>query len=113
MLSKQLATAKHLADTRRTKWWTHHQFIFIVIVGVAEANANNSWARARSEIATPQLDFRKKLAKEMLNNKILDDGTCSFSPIRPRKRQKTTAPSATSDATRGNLLFIPHGMIPG
>ena len=75
-----------LADTFRTKWWPHRQFTFIL--GVAEANANNSRARARGEPALSQNDFRKKLAKEMLENKIQDDGTCAHSPIRAHKRNK-------------------------
>ena len=39
-------------------------------MSVAEANAVNSRARGRGSAADPQLDFRRQLAKGMLENNI-------------------------------------------
>jgi hypothetical protein len=52
----------------RTKWWPNRQFTFFF--GVAEVNAANSRARARDQNPEPVLQFRRKLALKMLNNKL-------------------------------------------
>ena len=63
----------------------HRQFTFFL--GLTEVNANNTKARACGRPATPQIEFRKQLAKEMLENKCNDDGTTCHSPIHPGKRK--------------------------
>lgn len=73
-----------LEQVWHTKWWPTRQFTFIC--SVAESNAVHCRARARKDSATPQLEFRRNLAKLMLFNRIGDDGTRRASPIRPRKR---------------------------
>ena len=73
-----------LEEAFKTKWWPHRQFTFVL--SVAETNAVNSRARARNEPAESQLDFRKQLAKQMMEIMIDAVGNVPFSPIRPRKR---------------------------
>lgn len=75
-----------LEQVWHTKWWPTCQFTFIC--SVAESNAVHSKARAMKAPATPQLEYRRKLAKLMLNNRIQDDGSRLASPIRPRKRAR-------------------------
>ena len=75
-----------LEDVWRTKWWSHRQFTFLL--SIAEVNAVNSRARARDTTAEPMLDFRRQLAKAMLENKIDNQGQLHCSPIRPRKRSR-------------------------
>jgi hypothetical protein len=53
---------------------------------VAESNAANCRARATKEATSPQLQFRQKLAQQMLMNRINDDGVRRQSPLRVRKR---------------------------
>ena len=74
-----------LDETWRTKCWEHRQFTFFV--GLSEVNANNTKARACGRPATPQIEFRKELARQMLENTCNDDGTTCHSPIRPGKRK--------------------------
>jgi hypothetical protein len=76
-----------LEEAFKTKWWPHRQFTFVL--SVAETNAVNSRARARNEPAESQLDFRKQLAKQMMEIMIDAVGNVPFSPIRPRKRIRT------------------------
>ena len=75
-----------LEQVWHTKRWPTRQFTFIC--SVAESNAVHSKARAMKAPATPQLEYRRKLAKLMLNNRIQDDGSRLASPIRPRKRAR-------------------------
>ncbi len=65
-----------------TKWWPNRQFTFIL--SVTEANAVQARARATKETAMPTLDFWKKLAMRMIQNKIGDNGVAAASPKRTR-----------------------------
>ena len=75
-----------LDETWRTKCWEHRYFTFFL--GLSEVNANNTKARACKRPATPQIEFRKELARQMLENKCNDDGTLCHLPICPRKRTR-------------------------
>ena len=75
-----------LESSWATKFWPHRQFTFFV--SIAEVNANNSQARAKSKPAQPTLEFRKKLAMQMMNNKLDSDGRVVPSPMRPQKRSR-------------------------
>ena len=72
-----------LDEIWRTKCWEHRQFTFFV--RLSEVNANNTKVRACGRPATPQIEFWKQLAQEMLENKCNDDGTTCHSPICPGK----------------------------
>jgi hypothetical protein len=71
-----------LDDTWKTKWWPMRQFTFTI--GVAEVNANNARARGRKREAEPQLEFRKKLAKLMIENTL--DGSTEAAGMNLRDR---------------------------
>lgn len=73
-----------LEDVWATKWWPTRQFTFLC--SVSEVNAVNSRARARKEAAEDQLTFRRNLAKQMLQNRISDDGDVAHTPIRARRQ---------------------------
>lgn len=73
-----------LESSWATKFWPHWQFTFFL--SIAEVNANNSQARARGKPAQPTLEFRKKLARQMMNNKLEEDGRVMHSPMRAQKR---------------------------
>ena len=75
-----------LEQVWHTKWWPTRQFTFIC--SVAESNAVHCKARATKAPATPQLEFRRNLAKLMLLNKIRNDRTRVASPMRNRKRAR-------------------------
>ena len=66
-----------------TKWWPNRQFTFLL--SVAEVNAGMAKARAKKAPADSVLDFRKRLAKLMLENKLDERGVAPNSPIRPRR----------------------------
>ena len=70
-----------------TKWWPNRQFTFLL--SVAEVNAGMAKARATSRPADSVLDFRKRLAKLMLENKLDARGVAPNSPIRPRRTSNT------------------------
>eukprot|EP00984_Skeletonema_dohrnii_P023854 scaffold12953_cov123-Skeletonema_dohrnii-CCMP3373.AAC.9 len=70
-----------LEDVWRAKWWPHRQFTFLC--EIAEVNAVNSRARARKEDAEVQLVFRRKLAMQMLENKLDDMGYVLGIPTSP------------------------------
>ncbi len=57
-----------LEEVWHTKWWPMRQFTFIC--AITEVNAVQSRARGTRKSTTPQLQFWKKLAKQMLNNTI-------------------------------------------
>ena len=57
-----------LEEVWGTKWWPMRQFTFLC--GVAEVNACQSQARGRRENPVPQLEFRRKLAEQLLNNTL-------------------------------------------
>ena len=71
-----------LENVWATKYWPTRQFTFICLV--AGVNAVNSWARAWKETAQPQLEFWWNLAMNMMMNKIDEEGSCHYSPIRSR-----------------------------
>ena len=73
-----------LEDVWATKWWPHRQFTFIC--SMAEVNANNSIARARDSPADHEVVFRKKLAEEMMYNKLTESGGVRSSPVRAKRR---------------------------
>ena len=80
-----------LEDVWATKWWPHCQFT--LICSMAEVNAYNSIARARDSLADHKVVFRKKLAKQMMYNKLTDSGGVRSSPVRAKKhgRKSITA----------------------
>jgi hypothetical protein len=57
-----------LEEVWGTKWWAMRQFTFLC--SVAEVNAVHSRARATNETSMPQLNFRRKLAQQMMENTI-------------------------------------------
>ena len=61
-----------LADCWKTQWWPHRQFAFFL--AISETNAANSRARAKGDLAEPQLQFRKALAFCMLENTLNNAG---------------------------------------
>ena len=73
-----------LEQVWHTKWWPTRQFTFIC--SVVESNAVQCRARARKEPATPQLQFRRALALQMMTNKIEDSGNALSSPGSRSKR---------------------------
>ncbi len=87
-----------LEDVWATKWWPHRQFTFLC--SVAEVNANNSVARANDSPADHQVVFRKKLAKEMLYNKITESGGVRSSPMRAKKRNRESISAGHQLMTR-------------
>jgi len=76
-----------LESAWKTKWWANRQFTFLL--SVAEVNAGMARARAKKGPAEPVLDFRRKLAKMMLENKLNEYGVAPSSPIRPRRVSNT------------------------
>jgi hypothetical protein len=70
-----------------TKWWPNRQFTFLL--SVAEVNAGMAKARATSRPADSVLDFWKRLAELMLENKLDARGVAPNSPIRPRRTSNT------------------------
>jgi hypothetical protein len=70
-----------------TKWWANRQFTFLL--SVAEVNAGMAQARAKKETARPMLDFRRALAKLMLENRLNEYGEAPNSPICPRRVSNT------------------------
>ena len=87
-----------LEDVWGTKWWPTRQFTFIC--GLAEVNAANSRARARGENTEPQLKFRRRLAKCMLENRLDEEGRNPGSPARLRKRARAFMASDHEHLTR-------------
>ncbi len=75
-----------LEEVRATKWWPHRQFTFIC--SIAEVNALYARARGRSKPAEAGLIFRRKLAEQMLTNKIMDSGHVCHSPITPSRKHR-------------------------
>jgi len=61
-----------LEEVWHTKWWPTRQFTFIC--SVAESNAVHSRARAWRAPPTPQLEFRRSLAIQLMTNTICNDG---------------------------------------
>jgi hypothetical protein len=57
-----------LEEVWHTKWWPMRQFTFIC--SVAEVNAVQSRAQGTPDLTLPQLQFRRKLAQQMLENTI-------------------------------------------
>ena len=76
-----------LESAWKTKWWANRQFTFLL--SVAEVNAGMARARAKKQSAEPVLDFRRALAKLMLENKLNAYGEAPNSPIRPRRVSNT------------------------
>ena len=85
-----------LEEVWHTKWWPTRQFTFLC--SVAESNAVHSLARAKKSLPTPQIDFRRRLAKCMLYNRIGDDGVRRGSPLRVKKRSRAS-------------LVVEHGLV--
>ena len=83
-----------LGDVWGTKWWPHLQFTFICSI--------NS-PRAKKETAESQLEFHKRLANKMLNNKLDGEGNCPNSPVRPRKRSRESLENEHRFMTRPNF----------
>ena len=90
-----------LEQVWHTKWWPTRQFTFIC--SVAEANAVNCRAWASNAHTTPQLEFCRKLAMQMLENRIGVDGIVVHSPIRARKRGREDKASSHGLCTRPNF----------
>ena len=83
-----------------TKNWAHRQLAFFL--SVSEVNALNSQARGRKMAAVPTLVFRKKLAKQMIFNKLSSDGIAIPSPTRPKKRRSEVDNSEHQHLRRPN-----------
>ncbi|KAL3809499.1 hypothetical protein ACHAXA_009735 [Cyclostephanos tholiformis] len=62
-----------LEEVWGTKWWAMRQFTFLC--SVAEVNAVQSRARGKNEVAEPQLQFRRELARQMIENTLDDPPT--------------------------------------
>jgi hypothetical protein len=71
------------ASAWKTKWWSNRQFTFLL--SVAEVNAGMARARAKRLPAELVLDFRRNLAKIMLENRLNEYGVAPNSPICPRR----------------------------
>ena len=71
----------------KTKWWANRQFTFLL--SVAEVNAGMARARAKKAPAEPMLDFRRRLATMMSENRLNAHGVASNSPILPRRVSNT------------------------
>ncbi len=74
-----------LEEVWQTKWWAVCQFTFIC--SVAEVNAVHSLARGTREATTPQLEFCRKLAKQMMMNMIDVHEVPEIVPMRTRAQQ--------------------------
>jgi hypothetical protein len=74
-----------LETTWKTKWWPNCQFTFLL--SIAEVNAGQAGARARDDKPDPTLIFQRKLAMEMMTNKIKDNGVVAASPLRRPSRR--------------------------
>ena len=72
-----------LEEVWGTKWWAMRQFTFLC--SVAEVNAVQSRARAKNETTMPQLDFRRKLAQQMIENNIDAPVIPELPPMRIRR----------------------------
>jgi hypothetical protein len=70
-----------------TKWWANRQFTFLL--SVAEVNAGMARARAKEAPAEPMINFRRRLAKMMLENRLNAHGVAPNSPIHPRRVSNT------------------------
>ena len=90
-----------LEQVWHTKWWPTRQFTFIC--SIAEANAVNCQAWASNANATPQLEFCRELAMQMLENRIGVDGVVVHSPIWARKRGREDKASSHELCTRPNF----------
>ena len=70
-----------------TKYWPHRPFSFLL--AISEVNTNLAEAYFTRKLAPrPQLEFRKLLAKDLINNKYLEDEQNKLN-IRRSKRQAT------------------------
>jgi len=70
-----------------TKYWPHRPFSFLL--AISEVNTNLAEAYfTRNSAPRPQLEFRKLLAKDLINNKYLEDEQNKLT-IRRSKRQAT------------------------
>jgi hypothetical protein len=76
-----------LESAWKTKCWANRQFTFLL--SVAEVNAEMARARATKAPAKPMLDFRRRLAKMMLENRLNAHGVAPNSPICPRRVSNT------------------------
>ena len=74
-----------LDSTWKTKWWPNRQFTFLM--SIAEVNAGQVRARAKDENPDPTLTFRRKLAIQMMANKIQGNGVVAASPPRRPSRR--------------------------
>jgi hypothetical protein len=72
-----------LEEVWGTKWWAMRQFTFLC--SVAEVNAVQSRARGRNEVTAPQLDFRRKLAQQMMENTIDEPVVPQLPAMRTRR----------------------------
>ncbi len=89
-----------LENTWKTKWWPNRQFIFLMLI--AEVNAGQAWARAKDEKPDPTLTFRRKLAMQMMTNKMQENGAVAASPPRRTLRSSTCHVLAKRKKNREN-----------
>ncbi len=76
-----------LESAWKTKWWANGQFTFLL--SVAEVNAGMARVCAKKAPAKLVLDFWRKLAKVMLENRLNKYGVAPNSPICPRRVSNT------------------------
>ncbi len=77
-----------LEETWGTKWWAMRQSTFLC--SVAEVNAVNSRARGKGEVAEPQLEFRRMLARQMMENTLDGAPEVEEEVVVERRRRRST-----------------------
>ena len=75
-----------LEQVWHTKWWPTQKFTFIC--SVDETNAVYSRALGSKAIPEPQLEFHRKSALGLLENKLDDEGVSINYPICHKKRYR-------------------------
>ncbi len=105
-----------LENTWKTKWWPNCQFTFLM--SIAEVNAGQARARARDEKPYPTLTFRRKLAMQMMTNKIQDNGVVAAPPphrlsrrapshvLAKRKKKQGKWNSYTRQFNKTKMLYV-------
>ena len=73
------------------KWWPNRVFAFIIAITEVNTNLAHGWfcGPEGTKKALPSIEFRKKLAFEMMNNELDDDGHVGESPSVKRSRKRS------------------------
>lgn len=75
-----------IEETWGTKWWPHRNFAFLL--GVTEVNVALVHAMINEKKALPQLEARKKLAKEMMEYRDISENNLEGANTRDRSGQE-------------------------